>query len=238
LKRSPHSLAVLAPLAIVAILAVTGCGRSSPDLANGKRLFTGKGTCGTCHTLNRAGTHGTVGPNLDDAFSVARQEGFGADSVNGIVLHQILYPRKNSTMPAKLVTGANARDVAAYVAAVAGVPGQDAGVLAQVGIPNNTNKTAVEQGTTLSIPADATGALAFQFGKATANAGSVTVQMPNPSPVAHNIALRGGATGAGPIVTHGATSSFTVALKPGTYTFYCQVPGHDQAGMHGTLTVK
>ena len=231
LKRSPYTPAVLAPLAIVAAAALAGCGRSTPDLANGKRLFAGKATCGTCHTLARANTHGSVGPNLDDAFLVARQQGFGKDSVEGIVLHQILYPRRNSTMPGKLVTGNNARDVAAYVAAVAGVPGQDTGVLAQVGIPNNTNKTALEQGTTLSIPADPTGALAFQFGKATAKSGSVTLQMPNPAPVSHNIALRGAATGAGPIVAHGGTSSFTVTLKPGTYTFYCQVPGHDQAGI-------
>jgi plastocyanin len=239
-------MTVLVPVAIAAIAAVAGCGRSSPDLANGKRLFTGKATCGSCHTLSRANTHGTTGPNLDDAFSAARQEGFGKDVVEGIVLHQILYPRKGSTMPAKLVTGTNARDVAAYVAAVAAVPGQDTGVLAEVGVPNNTNKTAVEQAGKLSIPADPTGALAFAFGKATASAGSVTIQMPNPSPVSHNIAIQtgncggscSGAAAAGSIVAHGGTSSFTFSLKPGTYTFYCQVPGHAAAGMHGVLTVK
>jgi uncharacterized cupredoxin-like copper-binding protein len=32
--------------------------------------------------------------------------------------------------------------------------------------------------------------------------------------------------------------SVIVKLKPGTYTFYCSVPGHEQAGMKGTLTVK
>jgi plastocyanin len=237
---------VLVPLAILAVGVIAGCGRSSADLVNGKRLFTGKATCGTCHTLARANTHGTTGPDLDAAFAVAREQGFGKDAVEGIVLHQIAYPRKDSTMPAKLVAGGNARDVAAYVAAVAAQPGQDTGVLAQVGIPNNSNKTAVAQGGTLSIPADATGALAFQFGKATAKAGSVTVQMPNPSPVAHNIAIQAGncagtcsgALGAGSIVSHGGTSSVTVTLKPGTYTFYCQVPGHAQAGMHGTLTVQ
>jgi uncharacterized cupredoxin-like copper-binding protein len=33
-------------------------------------------------------------------------------------------------------------------------------------------------------------------------------------------------------------STFTADLKAGTYIFYCQVPGHEQAGMKGTLTVK
>ena len=237
---------MVVPVAVAALAAVAGCGRSAPDLVNGKRLFTGKATCGTCHTLSRANTRGTTGPDLDDAFVSARQEGFGTDVVEGIVLHQILYPRRGSVMPAKLVTGNNARDVAAYVAAVAGVPGQDTGVLAQVGVPNNSNKTAVEQGGKLSIPADPTGALAFAFGKATASAGSVTIQMPNPSPVSHNIAIQTGNCGgscsgsaaAGSIVAHGGTSSFSFNLKPGTYTFYCQVPGHAAAGMHGVLTVK
>ena len=58
--------------------------------------------------------------------------------------------------------------MAAYVASVAGKPGQDQGLLAAVGGNQNANKTAVAKGGTLTIPADPTGALAFQFGKATA----------------------------------------------------------------------
>ena len=62
--------------------------------------------------------------------------------------------------------------------------------------------------------------------------------MPNKSPIQHNIALKGPVTGAGPIVGSGGMSTFTANLKPGTYEFYCQVPGHEAAGMKGTLTVK
>ena len=62
--------------------------------------------------------------------------------------------------------------------------------------------------------------------------------MPNKSPIGHNIALHGVSGAAGKIVPQGKTSTFTVNLKPGKYTFYCQVPGHEQAGMKGTLTVK
>ena len=39
-------------------------------------------------------------------------------------------------------------------------------------------------------------------------------------------------------VFDGGTKSFSATLKPGTYTYYCSVPGHREAGMQGTLTVK
>ena len=35
----------------------------------------------------------------------------------------------------------------------------------------------------------------------------------------------------------GGTRTLTLTLPPGTYTFYCSVPGHEAAGMKGTLTV-
>jgi plastocyanin len=128
--------------------------------------------------------------------------------------------------------------VAAYVAAVAGKSGQDTGLLASVGGNQNANKVAVEKGGKLDIPADPSGALAFLFGKATGTAGPVTISMPNQSPIQHNISITGPVNGKGPIVGTGGTSSFQATLKPGTYTFLCDVPGHAAAGMKGTLTVK
>ncbi len=151
---------------------------------------------------------------------------------------QIAHPRRGSIMPANLVTGDNRRDVAAYVASVAGKPGQDTGLLASVGGNQNANKVAVEQGGKLTIPADPSGALAYLFGKATAKAGPITISMPNQSPIQHNISITGPVSGKGAIVGHGATSSFQVTLKPGTYQFLCDVPGHAAGGMKGTLTVK
>ena len=70
--------------------------------------------------------------------------------------------------------------------------------------------------------------------------------MPNTSGVSHNIALEageGGATGKGPVLgassfTTNGTASVKVTFKPGTYTFFCQAPGHRAAGMYGTLVVK
>ena len=36
----------------------------------------------------------------------------------------------------------------------------------------------------------------------------------------------------------GGTKTLSLNLPAGTYTFYCSVPGHEQAGMKGTLTVR
>jgi plastocyanin len=240
LKKSWRS-ACAAAVAVAFAAAVAGCGGGGTehaDLINGKKLFVGKATCGSCHTLAHAGTKGTQGPNLDDAFVNSRQHGFGDSVIAGVVRDQIAHPRRGSIMPANLVSGDDRRDVAAYVAAVAGKPGQDQGLLASVGTTNNASKVAAEKGGKLTIPADPTGALAYEFGKATASAGKVTFSMPNMAPIQHNIAIKGPVQGHGPIVAKGGDSTFTATLKPGTYTFYCQVPGHEQAGMKGTLTVK
>jgi plastocyanin len=223
------------------VLAAAGCGGGTPspssaDLVNGKKLFIGKGTCGSCHTLARAGTKGNQGPNLDDAFVNARDRGFGNSVIAGVVQDQIGFPRRGSIMPAKLLKGNDARDVAAYVGEVAGKPGQDSGLLASVGTANTANKVTVEKAGKLVIPADPTGALAFQFGKAQAKPGKITFVMPNQSPIQHDIALQG--DGKGPVVGTGGVSTFTTTLKAGTFTFLCTVPGHAAAGMKGTLIVK
>src|SRR3954463_2543915 len=234
--------AVCAAGATVALAALAagcgGAGTEHADLVNGKKLFVGAGTCGSCHTLQRAGTKGTQGPDLDAAFENSRRNGFGDSVIEGVVNDQIKNPRRGSIMPANLVSGDNRRDVAAYVAQVAGKPGTDSGLLASVGGNQNANKTASAQAGKLTIPADPSGALAYLFGKATAKPGAITFSMPNQSPIQHNIAIKGPVSGKGPVVGKGGDSTFQATLKPGTYEFYCQVPGHEAGGMKGTLTVK
>jgi plastocyanin len=226
------------PAAVAVVALVAGCGRGNkPDLVNGKTLFVQK--CGSCHTLARAGTKGIQGPNLDAAFVEARQQGFEDSGIKGVVYNQISHVRKGSIMPLNLVTGQSAKDVAAYVGYAAANPGKDSGELASAGQAQVSNKAAVEQNGQLNIPANPTGALAFLYSKATAKAGSVTLVMPNKSPITHDISVKGnGVTQQGPRVGQGGTSKITVSLKPGTYTFYCSVPGHEAGGMKGTLTVK
>jgi plastocyanin len=223
--------------ALLALLAA-GCGatgESEADLVNGKRLFIGAGTCGTCHTLARAGTQATQGPNLDEAFINARENGFGESAIYGVVLEQIAYPRRFSMMKPDLVTGDDARDVAAYVAEVAGEGGEDSGVLASVQPEQGSDKPAVAEGGELEIPAAEAG-LAFEFAKARAKPGPLTINMPNPSRIDHNIAIEGGPEG--PVVGGGGTSTIELNARPGKYDYICTVPGHAQGGMVGVLQVK
>jgi len=92
-------------------------------------------------------------------------------------------------------------------------------------------------GSTVHLAA-VSGKLAFDTKALKAKPGTVTLSMSNPSTFSHAIAVEGnGVDKDGKVVQHGGTSSVTVKLKPGKYTFYCPVPGHRQAGMQGTLTV-
>jgi plastocyanin len=95
-------------------------------------------------------------------------------------------------------------------------------------------------GASLDIEADPEGNLAFTSDSATAEAGEVTVNFTNSSPVPHDVRIEdksGKEVGGTEVIQEGSDSG-EVELKPGTYTFYCSIPGHRQAGMEGTLTVK
>lgn len=115
---------------VVITVALGGCAIKHPtgDLVTGKQLFATK--CASCHTLSHANSTGSVGPNLDDAFRQDRIDGVKSTSIEGLVNYWIQYPNTQGVMPAMLVKGQDAQDVAAYVAAVAAVPGQDTGPLA------------------------------------------------------------------------------------------------------------
>jgi mono/diheme cytochrome c family protein len=101
-------------LAVAAVLAGCGTGGKATPLAhadqdNGAKLF--KSQCGGCHTLAAAGTPGTSGPNLDDAFRGALKQGFKQSTIQNVVLDQIRDP--SPPMPKNLVKGRDAQDVSA-----------------------------------------------------------------------------------------------------------------------------
>jgi mono/diheme cytochrome c family protein len=132
--------AFLTLLATTAFVAA-GCGAvahlsaTSGDPVKGKPLF--KSTCGSCHALADAGTTGTIGPNLDDAFKYDKKQGFDESTIRDVVRGQIAYATTDTGaglggkkppgvafpgMPDNLLRGQDAKDVAAYVAKCSGVP--------------------------------------------------------------------------------------------------------------------
>lgn len=118
-------------LALGGIALMAGCDASEDaNVERGRALFLQN--CGTCHTLAEAGSTTQLGPNLDAAFAQARADGMDSDTIEGVVQGQIASPRftkegvpdyQNVFMPAELLTGQDAEDVATYIASVAGVPG-------------------------------------------------------------------------------------------------------------------
>ena len=209
---------------------------SNDNVVVGKQLFVAK--CGACHTLARAGTQGTVGPNLDAAFRQSLSEGFERSVVHGVVADQIQFPGRTSQMPAHLVTGDNVDDVAAYVAASVDQRGQDTGLLATAVKAAGRRQASVESNGELQIDADPSGQLAYVTDKATATAGPVSGQ--DGQPVLRRARHRSGGQrcrGQG----RGRRQGRHVAVhrrQPPQHLLFCTLPGHRAAGMEGTLTVK
>ena len=242
MERSPNRGRVITVTATVLVAVLLGaCGsqnatQSSDNLVAGKQLFVER--CGSCHTLARAGTTGTQGPNLDAAFRQAISEGFGRSVVRGVVVEQIKYPMGDE-MPADLVTGDEVTDVAAYVADTAARGGEDSGLLATAVQPAGSGEPAVAENGEIEIAADPNGQLAYVTAEARAEAGQLTVRMPNESGVQHDIAVdNGGVSAKGEVVGQGGVSEFTADFPTGEFTYFCTVPGHREGGMEGTLTVR
>jgi plastocyanin len=100
------------------------------------------------------------------------------------------------------------------------------------------NSAATE---TINLEADPDGQLAFTSDSLTAKAGNVTIAFDNPAPITHDVAVEdsaGNEVGQSDLIAQSSTNLVLKNLKPGTYTYFCTVPGHREAGMEGTLTVK
>jgi cytochrome c2 len=146
LRAALVTLAVAAALLSAGCGAVSHISSSvatPANLAHGKTLFQmttlpgGKPGCGSCHTLADAGTKGIIGPNLDEAFRYDKCQGFKVSTIRDVVRGQIAYATAatgvaqnysgrdvnagpGTGMPDNLLQGQDAKDVAVYVAQVAG----------------------------------------------------------------------------------------------------------------------
>ena len=206
MKRKYRVGALGAGLAAAALLAA-GCGYGGaanaggqrPDTQSGQQLFTQ--SCGTCHTLSAAGTSGTIGPNLDNAFAADVQEGYPQSVIENVVLDQIRLGsgpgpiatysngklgnfKVQTQMPANIVKGQDALDVAAYVASVAGQSGYTTGGgFASLG----TDGAAIFKG------AGCAGCHTLAAAGATGTTGPNLDQLkPSTSVVAHQVMVGGG----------------------------------------------
>jgi mono/diheme cytochrome c family protein len=188
---------------LVIALGAAGCGAvgrvTSGDPSEGKASFIKN--CGTCHTLADAKTTGAVGPNLDDAFSSDKAQGFSEQTMRDIVRGQIAYPEK--PMPANLVRGSEANAVAEYVAKCAGVV-PTCGVTAASAAPppaqtTTTTKTTPSggggpDGKQVFTSAGCSTCHTLKDAGATGNVGPNLDQLkPSESVVAHQVEVGGGA---------------------------------------------
>jgi plastocyanin len=110
---------------------------------------------------------------------------------------------------------------------------------ATTGTTTQTTPSEGAKAQDLKISADPGGQLKFDKSSLTAEAGEVKITMDNPSSVPHAVGVKGsGVDEDGETVQQGGVSTVSANLKAGEYEFYCPVPGHEEAGMKGTLTVK
>jgi uncharacterized cupredoxin-like copper-binding protein len=138
-------------------------------------------------------------------------------------------------------TNTTAATTSAPAASSAVATSTTASMAAAAEATTTTQSAASGAGSTLAVAANPEGELKYSTTSLTAEkAGHVSIAFTNMSPLGHNLTV---ATASGTVVGatptfQGATQTLSLNLKPGTYKFYCSVPGHRMAGMEGTLTVK
>jgi plastocyanin len=105
-----------------------------------------------------------------------------------------------------------------------------------------TSSTAASGGggAAVKFEADPDGALAYTETDVSAPAGNDTIEFDNPASLGHDVVIEdadGNEVARTDVIT-GETTTTTADLQAGSYTFFCSVDGHRDAGMEGTLTVQ
>jgi mono/diheme cytochrome c family protein len=169
---------------------------TSGDTSKGKQLFSEK--CASCHTLADAKSQGTIGPNLDDAFSSDKQQGFSEQTMADIVRGQIAYADPEGPMTPNLVRGSDADSVALYIAKCAGNP--SCGVTAATNAPpaaapsgGGGGKAAAPDGKQVFASAGCGACHTLKAAGATGNVGPNLDQLKPAEPVVERQVTNGGA---------------------------------------------
>ncbi len=155
--------------------------------------------------------------------------------VGGATTFAVLHAQDEEHAKAAEDTQANKEDEAASNDSVPGTkaPGKEgAGA-------KSAPAAAKGPGGTLQLEADPT-QLAYDTTELSSKPGKVTIDFTNPATLEHDVAIEaeGGEEIATSALIGKGKTSVSAELAPGTYTFFCTVPGHREAGMEGTLTVK
>lgn len=151
-----------------------------------------------------------------------------------VLLGAVVLSACGGSSTSKSTSGQSSASTAASTSATQASPAGTSGMPA-----TSTAGSSTGSGSTVSDSADPSGQLRFTASTLSAKAGTLTVHFTNGSPLPHNFTLAsssGTVLGASPTFS-GGSRTLTVKLAPGTYVFYCTVPGHRQAGMQGTLKV-
>jgi plastocyanin len=163
--------------------------------------------------------------------------------VVGVTFFAVRYSRNEQSDRRAKLAAEEAKEGATPVPGGGKVPTPDAvalgGAPAQGQPPAQAQQPAVKgPGGTLKLAASPT-QIAYTTKALSSKPGKVTIDLTNPAPIQHDVAIAKGSQqlAKAPLVSNGSTS-VTAELAPGKYVFYCTVPGHRQAGMQGTLTVK
>jgi mono/diheme cytochrome c family protein len=168
---------------------------TSGDTSKGKQLFSQK--CASCHTLADAKSQGTIGPNLDDAFSSDKAQGFSQQTMADVVRGQIAYADPEGPMKPNLVTGSDANSVSLYIAKCAGNP--NCGVTAATNAPPAGNsgggtKAAAPDGKQIFTSAGCAGCHTLKAAGATGTVGpNLDALKPTEAKVEHQVTVGGGA---------------------------------------------
>ncbi|CAN5502144.1 hypothetical protein BH10ACT11_BH10ACT11_20800 [soil metagenome] len=121
--------------------------------------------------------------------------------------------------------------------------GQEAAEAADAGQAAGTTSTTASTPTAaekVPLSSPSSGNLLYDTTELSSKAGEVSIDYTNPSPVPHSVAIEdssGNQLAEGDTIANGESVA-TADLQPGKYQYFCTVPGHREAGMEGTLTVK